>query len=352
MTLLRFLERYRLSVSLVTAAAVLVVLLLLPGTLTGFYTRLVTEMLIWALFAMSLDILLGYTGLPSLGHAAYFGIAAYAVALMNVRYGVGSFYVDLLVGLGMATATALVFGILILRTTHVTFLLITLALAQVLWGLAFRWSSFTGGDNGLTGVAPPDVLGMTITTIDGYYYLVLGFFVVAATVLYLITVSSFGQSLVGIRESPTRMAALGYNIWLHKYMAVVISGFFAGLAGVLMTYHQRFVAPNYLEVATSVKVLLIVMVGGAGTLFGPALGAGVVILLEDQISSRTERWLIVMGSLYVVLVLFARRGIVGEIRNLMQAPERRRAEAGRLEAATADDEETALATSGRTESGG
>lgn len=352
MTLLRFLEAYRRSASLVTIAAVCILLVFLPAVLTGFYTRLVTEILIWALFAMSLDILLGYTGLPSLGHAAYFGVAAYTVALMNVRYGVGSFPIDLLMGLALATGTALVFGILILRTTHVTFLLITLALAQVLWGLAFRWSNFTGGDNGLTGIAPPEGLGLRVTSIEGYYYLVLVFFVIAASLLYLITISSFGQSLVGIRESPTRMAALGYNIWLHKYLALVISGFFAGLAGVLMTYHQRFVAPNYLELATSVKVLLIVMIGGAGTLFGPALGAAVVILLEDQISSRTERWLLVMGALYVVLVLFARRGIVGELRYLLQAPERRRAEAGRLEAATAEDERIALAAAGRTESGG
>ena len=325
--------------AIVVLAAVVVFLLFVPQMFSTFHTRLVTEMLIWALFAMSLDLLLGYTGLPSLGHAAYFGIAAYTVALLNTHWGIDSFGLNLLTGLGIALATAIVFGVLILRTTHVTFLLITLALAQVLWGLAFRWSGFTGGDNGISGIAKPTVLGQAFTSVDRYYFLVLGIVSFSALLLYLITISRFGHTLVGIRDSTTRMAALGYNVWLHKYVVVLFAGLFAGLAGILEIYQQQFVAPNYLEVQTSVKVLLVVMVGGAGTLFGPAIGAAGILLLEDQVSRQTERWLMIMGALYIVLVLLAPRGLVGEARHLLRSAQRRRAEEGRIEAATLDEVE-------------
>jgi branched-chain amino acid transport system permease protein len=325
--------------AVVVLAGVTALLVVVPQLFSTYHTRLVTEILIWALFAMSLDLLLGYTGLPSLGHAAYFGVAAYTVALLNTHWGVASFGLNLLIGLGVALATAIVFGILILRTAHVTFLLITLALAQVLWGLAFRWSGFTGGDNGISGIPKPTVFGHEFTSVDRYYFLVLAIVGIAALVLYLITVSSFGHTLVGIRESTTRMAALGYNVWLHKYVAVLFAGVFAGLAGILEIYQQQFVAPNYVEVQTSVKVLLVVMVGGAGTLFGPALGAAFVLVLEDQVSRQTERWLMVMGALYIVLVLVAPRGLVGEVRNLLRSAQRRRAEAGRVEAAERDEVE-------------
>jgi branched-chain amino acid transport system permease protein len=334
MTLFRKIPRK--SLVLVGLAVLLVVLLLVPGFTPTFYTRLVTTILIWSIFAMSLDLLLGYTGLPSLGHAAYFGIAAYTVALLNMHWGIESFSLNLLVGLGIAVLTSLVFGLLILRTTHVTFLLITLALAQVLWGLAFRWSGFTGGDNGISGLQRPTVFGHSLASVDNYYYAVLVFFAVAALLMYLVTISPFGHSLVGIRESTSRMLALGYNVWLHKYIVVVIAGLFAGLAGILEAYQQQFVAPNVVEVQTSVKVLLIVMIGGAGTLIGPAIGAAGVLLLEDFVSRETERWLMVMGALYILLVLVAPRGIVGELRNMVESARRKKADVGRVEAQDRD----------------
>jgi branched-chain amino acid transport system permease protein len=295
----------------------------MPSLLSEFHTRLATEILIWALFAMSLDLLLGFTGLPSLGHAAYFGVAAYTVALMNVRYHHGSFVLDMFAGVVLAVLTSVVFGILILRTAHVTFLLITLALAQVLWGLALRWASYTGGDNGLSGIPAPKVVGHVIHSISDYYYLVLGIVLVAALILWLITISPFGHSLVGIRESTSRMAALGYNVWLHKYIAVLLAGLFAGVAGGLEAYQQRFVATNVLDIQTSVQVLLIVMIGGAGTLFGPAIGAVVILVLQDQVSRLTERWLMVMGGLYILIVLVAPRGLVGEVHARLQGRRRR-----------------------------
>lgn len=312
------------SAALLTAAAVVVVLVFVPSLVSQFHTRLATEILIWALFAMSLDLLLGYTGLPSLGHAAYFGVAAYTVALLNVHWGFHSFVPNVLMGVVLAGVTSLVFGVLILRTSHVTFLLITLALAQVLWGLALRWASFTGGDNGLAGIGAPIVLGHKLKTIDGYYYLVLGIAIVATVLLYLFTVSSFGRSLVGIRESTTRMSALGYNVWLHKYLVVLVAGLFAGLAGGLEVYEQRFAATNVLDITTSVQVLLIVMIGGAGTLFGPAIGAAFILILQDQISRETQRWAMVMGVLYILIVLVAPRGLLGEAQQRLHGRRRRR----------------------------
>ena len=325
------------SAALLSSLAVVALLVFVPGLFSTFHTRLATEILIWALFAMSLDLLLGYTGLPSLGHAAYFGTAAYTVALLNVHWGFHSFVLDVLAGVGMAAAASLVFGVLILRTSHVTFLLITLALAQVLWGLALRWSSFTGGDNGLSGIGAPRVLGHTVKTIDGYYYLVLGIVIVATVLLYLFTISSFGRSLVGIRESTTRMQALGYNVWLHKYLVVLVAGVFAGLAGGLEVYQQRFVATNVLDIQTSVQVLLIVMIGGAGTLFGPAVGAAFILILQDQISRQTQRWAMVMGILYILIVLVARRGLVGEIQGRLHDTRRKRSAASSLEPVAIDE---------------
>jgi branched-chain amino acid transport system permease protein len=330
--------------ALLLLAGVLVLLFFVPNLFSMFHTRLATEILIWAIFAMSLDLLLGYTGLPSLGHAAYFGIAAYTVALMHVHWHYESFLAAAGMGLAVALVTSLVFGVLILRTAHVTFLLITLALAQLLWGLAFRWANFTGGDNGLSGLESPSVFGHSIASVDGYYYLVFGICAVAAGLLWLITISSFGHTLVGIRASTSRMQALGYNVWLHKYIAVVLSGVFAGLAGILEAYQQRFVAPNFFEVQTSVKVLLIVMVGGAGTLIGPAFAAAGILILEDSVSRQTDRWLSVMGVLYILLVLLAPRGIVGEARERLRGNQRRRADVGRVEQQDLDLE---LAEQGR-----
>jgi branched-chain amino acid transport system permease protein len=286
-------------------------LLALPMFVSSYQLGLLTKILIFALFAMSLDLLVGYAGLPSLGHAAYFGVGSYTVSLLALRV-VNNFWIDFPAGLLMATAISALFGLLALRTHEAYFLMITLALAQVLWGIAFGWRSLTGGDDGLPGVPRPD-LGLPWSLSEGmpFYYFVLIFFALAAVLLSSIVRSPFGLALVGIQQSEARMEVLGYNVWLYKYFAFILSGFFAGLAGSLFAYYNGFVSPSYLSVIFSASALLMVILGGAGTFFGPALGAAIIVYLENFISAYTERWLLVLGVIYVLVTLFAPDGLVG-----------------------------------------
>jgi branched-chain amino acid transport system permease protein len=299
------------------AALVLIgVLLLLPLVLSPYYLGLVVQMLVFALFAMSLDLLLGYTGMASLGHAAYFGVAAYATGLLALRLGWGVWFA-LPAGVAMAALTAAVFGLLALRTRGSYFLMITLALSQVAWGIAFGWRSLTGGDDGLPEVPRPN-LGLPWSMADStpFYYFVLFCVAIGTLLLIRIVASPFGYALRGIRESETRMLALGYNVWRYKFTAFVLAGAFAGLAGCLYVYFNRFVSPDYVQVTRSAEVLLMVILGGAGTLVGPAIGAALIVLLQNIVSGYTERWLIVIGLLYIVVALFAPAGLVGLIRGL------------------------------------
>ena len=285
-----------------------------PPYLSSFMLSLVIQALIYAILAMSLDIILGYTGLASLGHAAYFGLGAYAVGILTTRYGAG-FWTALLVGVLAAAAVAAIFGLLALRATGVYFLMITLALGMVAWGLANRWVSLTQGDNGISSVPRPDLgFGFSVIHAVPFYYLALLGFLLAFGFLRLVVRSPFGQTLVGIRESESRMRTLGYHVWLHKYLGFVIAGGVGGFAGVLWSSYQGFVSPTDLELTTSVKVLLMVALGGRGTLLGPALGALLIVLLENLVSVYTHRWLLILGAVYIGTIVYAPEGILGAVR--------------------------------------
>jgi branched-chain amino acid transport system permease protein len=294
----------------------ILVLLLLPHFLSTYYLGLVIQMTIFALFAMSLDLLIGYTGMASLGHAAYFGVAAYATGLLALKLG-WSVWLTLPAGLLVAALTATLFGFLALRTRGSYFLMITLALSQVVWGIAFGWRSLTGGDDGLPEVPRPNLgLPWPLTDETPFYYFVLFCIGVGTFLLIRIVSSPFGFALRGIRESETRMLSLGYNVWRYKLAVFVLAATFAGLAGCLYVYYNRFVSPDYLQVVRSAEVLLMVILGGAGTLIGPAIGAALIVLLDNVVSTYTERWLLVLGVIYVVVALFAPRGVVGFLREL------------------------------------
>jgi len=293
-------------------------LLAAPAFLSSYYLGLLTKMLIFALFAMSLDLLLGYTGLPSLGHVAYFGMGSYTVALLSLRV-VKTFWINALAGLAAPTLVALAFNLLTLRARGTYFLMITLALAQVLWGIAFGWRSFTGGDDGLPGISRPTVGGWSIAGEVPFYYVTLVGVALSLWCLSIIVRSPLGKALVGIRESETRMRVLGYNVWAYQYVASILAGFFAGVAGILFVYYNGYVGPAYLSVVMSGQVLLMVILGGAGTLVGPALGAGIILLLENFLSAYTERWLTILGIIYVVVTLFAPRGVLGVLRGRLRA---------------------------------
>src|SRR6516165_2454423 len=219
------------------AGALLGLALIAPFT-DSFVILLITRALILAILAMSLDILLGFTGLPSLGQAAYLGIGAYLTAILAAKFNFGlgwSFWVVVLLGILLAAATAAFFGLFAMRASGVYFLMITLALGQCVWGLAYRWNSMTGGDNGINLPSRP-AFGIQLASDVAYFYVVFGFFAVSLLMLYVLVKSPFGRSLEGIREREVRMRTLGYNTWLHKYLAFIIAGGFGGLAGVLWAH--------------------------------------------------------------------------------------------------------------------
>jgi len=282
--------------------------------MSSYPLTLLTQAVIVAILAMSLDVLLGYTGLASLGHAAYFGVAAYAVGIMTTQYQMG-FATCFVAGVLLAAGTAALFGLLAIRATGTYFLMITLALGMVVWGLAFRWVSMTKGDNGITGIPRPEVaLPWSLWSPLPFFYFALAALLVAWTLLAVLVRSPFGLSLKGIRESETRMRALGYNVWLHKYLAFVLSGTFAGFAGVFWAYYNGFVSPVDVQLVTSVETLLMVALGGPGTLGGPALGAAIIVFLKNYVSVFTKRWLLILGAVYIGVILFAPRGVFGAFR--------------------------------------
>src|SRR5262252_1768553 len=295
----------------VAVAGVLLGLALIAPFTDAFVILLITRALILAILAMSLDILLGFTGLPSLGQAAYLR----AILATKFNFGLGwSFWVVVLLGILLAAATAAFFGLFAVRASGVYFLMITLALGQCVWGLAYRWNSMTGGDNGINLPRRP-AFGIQLSSDVAYFYVVFGFFALSLLMLYVLVKSPFGRSLEGIREREVRMRTLGYNTWLHKYLAFIIAGGFGGLAGVLWAHANGNVSPEDVVLTTSVDALLMVVLGGSGTLVGGAIGAGVVLFLREYLSTLVPWWQYVLGGVYVLAILYLPGG-------LMSIPER------------------------------
>lgn len=289
---------------------VIIFLILLPlMTESTYFINLLAFTLIFALLAMSLDLLVGYMGLASLGHAGFFGAAAYCAGIMNTRYDMG-FVSSFFIALFFSFCLAVVFGFFTTRISGVTFLMVNLALGQVVWGLAYRWCSMTGGDNGLIGIKRPEILGIPFKTPDSFYYLLLFVFCIAGFLLYRLVNSPFGLTMRGIKHSSKRMKALGYNVFNHRYITYVISGTFAGIAGIMFAFFNQFISPMDTHIITSAKAFLMVLVGGAGTLFGPILGAALVVALENFISAYTARWVLILGILYIVTVMYSPGGMI------------------------------------------
>ena len=282
----------------------------LPHVLPTYLHSMLTKVLIFAIFAMSLDIILGYTGLLSLGHAAFFGVAGYTAGILMVGYGIESFWLVMPLGILMAGIFAAIIGYIALRVSGVYFLLVTLAFGQLLSVGAVKWRTMTGGTDGLVGITYP-LLGLPGFTwkASNFYYLVFISFVICFFLLYRITNSSFGRTLIGIRENEPRMQCLGYNTWAHKYVAFIIAGLFAGVAGVLFGPFYGIMVPEHLGLPNSAMAMLMVIIGGAGTLFGPVIGAGLIIFLEYFASIYSpERWPLILGCVFVICVLFMRGG--------------------------------------------
>jgi ABC-type branched-subunit amino acid transport system permease subunit/ABC-type branched-subunit amino acid transport system ATPase component len=267
-------------------------------------------MVIFGIFAMSLDILMGYGGLPSLGHAAFFGLGAYGVGIATVKLGL-PWWQGVALGLATCAAIGALFGLVALRTKDLYFMLITLALGQLLWGAANRWGSFTGGFNGLAGIKPP---AAWLASTEDFYYVGLALLVLLALAMKRLVDSPFGLALRALSDSESRMQALGYNVWLHKYATFIITGVIAGIAGVLNALYNGFVSPRDLSISMSAEVILMVILGGTRTLWGPLVGAVVVVTLRNVLSIYFDDWLIVLGAIFIAVVLFAPDGIIGRLR--------------------------------------
>ena len=283
----------------------------LVPTLLGsnFYINLGTQVLIAAIFASSYNVIAGWGGLISFGHAAFFGAAGYGAALLVLKGGFGHFAAAAL-GVAFATVLAGIIGALALRATGISFLMITLALGQILWGLSYRWVSVTGGDNGLTGLARPKLFGLSLDGAGAYYYFTLAVAVIAFLSIRQFAGSSLGASLRGSRDQPRRMGALGFNVWLIRWVAFVYAGFWAGVAGLLFLYYHRFIGPHSLSIAESAEVLLMVILGGAGTLSGPIVGAAIIVLVRNLVSAYVEHWPMLLGALFLLVIMFVPEGLV------------------------------------------
>jgi ABC-type branched-subunit amino acid transport system ATPase component/ABC-type branched-subunit amino acid transport system permease subunit len=297
-----FSTRRALAVGGVLTAAVVV-----PPFLSPFPLSILMLIVIFAVLAMSLDLLMGYTGMESLGQAAFFGMAAYTIAILTTRYGVG-WEIAIPAALLASVVLAAIAAALAVRMTGLFFLVMTLVFSQVMWGLSHRWGSMTGGYLGLHGIERPTAALESPLT---FYYVGLGVLLVSGLLMYRLVRSPFGLTLRGIKDSELRMRTSGFNVWLHKYIVFVIAGAFAGVSGVLYTYSTQFISPTVLGVETSFEAMLMVIIGGAGTLTGPLIGAVIVTGLRNYLSVFFENWVIILGVLYIITVFFAPQGILG-----------------------------------------
>jgi branched-chain amino acid transport system permease protein len=301
-------------VAWIAPGALALLALAAPAALDTFWISLLTQALIFGLLALSVDLLAGHTGLLPMGHAAFFTIAAYATAILEVRHGIGV-WGSAAGGVLAALGLALVFGLAV-RTTGVYFILLTLALGQVVWGVAMRWTSFTGGENGVSNVPPPVVAGVSFAPLARYYYVVLAVTVACVAGYRLLVRSPFGLTLHGIRESESRMRGLGYNVRAHAYAAFVLSGLLAGVAGVLYAYWNRFVSPAAAAFHVSAEAVLMVILGGSGTLAGPFVGAALILGIRNWVSGFVPWWTALMGLVFIATVLWAPHGLLGLGRQL------------------------------------
>jgi branched-chain amino acid transport system permease protein len=292
-----------------------IALLALPWLLTNdFYVNLASQILIYALLAVSLNLLLGYGGMVSLGHAAYLGLTAYTcVVVATAGYG---HLAAAAAGLALSTAAAALFGVLALRASGLGFLMITLALGQIVWGVTYRWNDLTGGDNGIRYPDRPFPFGIDITGARSFYYFAVVVFAVSLYCIWRLTRSPFGAALRGTRDQPRRMRMLGHDVWMVRWLAFVMAGFWASLASLLYLYYNLFISPHALSLQQSAEVLLMAILGGASTLTGPIVGAVIITLVKNVVSTYVDRWNSLLGAVFVVVILFMPSGLVPGIRQL------------------------------------
>jgi branched-chain amino acid transport system permease protein len=273
-----------------------------------YYVNIASQILFYAIFALGVNVLTGYAGLATLGHAGLFGIAAYTAAkLLTAGHGHAVAMAAALVATLLAAA---VFAVLALRGTGLGFVMITVALGQIVWGVAYRWLSLTNGDNGISITSRPSPLGVSLATPPRFYWGTLVLFVAVVALTAVFVASPFGASVRGTRDQPRRMNALGYHVWLIRFLAFLLSATWAAVAGVLYLYYNQFVSPQAVALTASAEVLLMVIAGGTGTLSGPIVGAALVVIVKNVASAYIERWNFLLGAIFVVIVVFMPEGLV------------------------------------------
>ena len=293
--------------SLLVVSLMLIALPAMVGN--EFYVNLASQVLIYALLAMSLNILVGLGGMVSLGHAAYLGVAAYTDAWLVTNAGVDTLSAAFL-AVAVTTAMAALFGLLALRAAGLGFVMITLALAQILWGLGYRWADLTGGDNGIRLASRPAPFGIDLASPTHFYYFSLVVCSLAFVCLWRLAHSPFGASLRGARDQPRRMRMLGHHVWMVRWIAFIMAGFWGSIAGLLFVYYNQFIHPHSLSLQQSAEALLMVILGGANAFLGPIVGALIITLVKNVASSYVDRWNSLLGLIFVVVVLFMPQGIV------------------------------------------
>jgi branched-chain amino acid transport system permease protein len=281
----------------------------LPYWMTGiYYVNVASQVLFYAIFALGLNVLVGYAGLVSLGHAGLFGVASYVVGYALAE-GLGhpaAIVAALVIG-ALSTAA---FAALSLRATGIGFIMITLALGEILWGLAYRWISVTGGDNGITLHGRPAPFGVSLNSPTAFYYATLVIFLIALAAVVIFVRSPFGAALMGTRDQPRRMNALGYHVWMIRFWACLFSGLLTSVSGILFVYYTQFISPQTLALTSSAEVLLMVISGGPATLLGPIIGAVLVVVVKNVVSGFIERWNLLLGAIFVGIVILMPEGLV------------------------------------------
>jgi branched-chain amino acid transport system permease protein len=292
-----------------------VALIVLPFALADYPRALIAEVFIFGIFAMSLDLILGFTGLMSLGHAAFFGLGAYAVAVLGVQFGLNA-WLGLAAGVLLAGCGAALIGFFCVRTSGIPFLMLTLAFSQLVFSVALKWRDVTGGSDGMALAEQPSFFGFNLSNSLVMYFMALTFFVAVYMALRRLINAPLGQAFVGIRENEPRMSAIGYSTRAYKLLAFTIAGAIAGLAGGLYVIYNGFISSDAVYWTASGDILIMTMLGGAGTLIGPPIGAAVFLLMKNVVSSYSEHWLSIIGIAFICCVLFIPGGIWGAVQKM------------------------------------
>jgi len=290
--------------------ALIALLALVPLTGSRFYIFLLTDIMIFGLFALSLNLLLGYTGLVSFGQAAYFGIGAYACALLVKKAGLNFLLSLALAGL-CGAAAAVIIGFFCVRLTKIYFAMLTLAFSQIVWAIAFKWNSLTGGDNGIMGIDFPWYLGSKVH----FYYFTLAVLALSMFLLHRLVGSPMGRILMTIRDNPERTEFIGINVKLFQLIAFVVSGLFAALAGGLFAVFNHSVFPDTCYWSVSAEVLIMTLLGGMYSFYGPLVGAALLLYLRLEVTSYTAYWPLILGTILCLLLFFFPSGVIGFVQD-------------------------------------